>query len=143
MLLPAKARTVNPMVDHTGKCRYLLSKVYKEMCCRTFHRQLHRTWALKYIAALTTRLGKDGIVPYLHQILQPLYRIQESGSAPNTDEVPVHIISSMLHERHECCSLSSHYGVDMTKHVQRLGDWSVLNGFFCACTNKSSHNSSH
>ena len=54
---------------------------------RTFHRQLHRTWALKFMAALTTRLGKDDILPYLSQILQPLYRIQESGSAPNTDEV--------------------------------------------------------
>ena len=65
----------------------LFFKANKEFCCRTFHRQLHRTWALKFLAALTTRLGKDGIVPYLKQILQPLYRIQESGSAPNTDEV--------------------------------------------------------
>ena len=58
-----------------------------DCCCRTFHRQLHRMWALKFVAALTTRLGKDGIVPHLNQIMQPLYRIQESGSAPNTDEV--------------------------------------------------------
>lgn len=48
---------------------------------------MHRIWALKFIAALTTRLGKEGIQPYLSQVMQPLYRIQESGSAPNTDEV--------------------------------------------------------
>ncbi len=48
---------------------------------------MHRIWALKFIAALTTRLGAEGILPYLNQIMQPLYRIQESGSAPNTDEV--------------------------------------------------------
>lgn len=45
------------------------------------------------MAALTTRLGKEGILPYLNQILQPLYRIQESGSAPNTDEVHTHSIN--------------------------------------------------
>ena len=61
------------------------------VCCRTFHRHLHRTWALKFIAALTTRLGQDGILPYLNQIMQPLYRIQESGSAPNTDEVRMQV----------------------------------------------------
>ena len=48
---------------------------------------MHRIWAFKFIASLTTRLGKEGIEPYLSQIMQPLYRVQESGSAPNSDEV--------------------------------------------------------
>ncbi|KAL0018407.1 hypothetical protein WJX79_009395 [Trebouxia sp. C0005] len=64
----------------------LVRRMAKMAGDRTFHRQVHRIWALKFIAALTTRLGPEGILPYLNQIMQPLYRIQESGSAPNTDE---------------------------------------------------------
>ncbi|KAL0035339.1 hypothetical protein WJX77_001780 [Trebouxia sp. C0004] len=64
----------------------LVRRMAKMAGDRTFHRQVHRIWALKFIAALTTRLGPEGILRYLNQIMQPLYRIQESGSAPNTDE---------------------------------------------------------
>ena len=63
---------------------------------------MHRTWALKFIAALTSRLGKDGIMPYLDMIMQPLYRIQESGSASDSDEVCIPLSATHTHDHMSC-----------------------------------------
>ncbi len=53
---------------------------------RAWPRQAARLAALRFAAALGSRLGKESVVPYLPSMLLPLYRITESN-ATNSDEV--------------------------------------------------------
>ncbi|BDA46528.1 probable small subunit processome component 20 homolog [Coccomyxa sp. Obi] len=53
---------------------------------RSWPRQGARLAALRFTAALASRLGRDDIPPYLPTMLLPLYRITE-GNAANPDEV--------------------------------------------------------
>lgn len=64
----------------------LVRRISKLADDHTFPRQTARLVCLKFLAALTSRLGKDRIIPFLPTILRPLYRISE-GSSPTPEEV--------------------------------------------------------
>lgn len=53
---------------------------------RTFPRQTARLSALRFLAAVTSRLGPDRIAAFLPLMLRPLFRITE-GLSPNPQEV--------------------------------------------------------
>jgi U3 small nucleolar RNA-associated protein 20 len=59
---------------------------------RTYPRQRARLTALRFLAAVTTRLGDQKIEPFLPLMLRPLFRITE-GLSPNSTEVfsPPHL----------------------------------------------------
>lgn len=54
---------------------------------KSYVRQLHRGAALRFIAALASRLGASKVEPYLPVLLRPLYRITEPGALGNTQEM--------------------------------------------------------
>eukprot|EP00887_Chlorella_sp_A99_P000887 scaffold5.g887.t1 len=54
---------------------------------KTYARQLQRGVALRFIAALASRLGAERVAPFLPVLLRPLYRITEPGAAGNPEEV--------------------------------------------------------
>ena len=53
---------------------------------RTFPRQTARLTALRFVAAVATRLGAERIAAFLPMVLRPLFRITE-GLSPNPKEV--------------------------------------------------------
>ena len=53
---------------------------------KSYVRQLQRGTALRFIAAVTSRLGPQRIEPYLPLLLRPLYRLTEPGSTGNNPE---------------------------------------------------------
>lgn len=53
---------------------------------RTYPRQTARLTALRFLAAVTTRLGAEKMEPFLPLVLRPLFRITE-GLSPNSPEV--------------------------------------------------------
>jgi len=46
---------------------------------KTYARQLQRGIALRFIAAVASRLGAERVLPYLPLLMRPLYRITEPG----------------------------------------------------------------
>lgn len=46
---------------------------------KTYARQLQRGVALRFVAAVASRLGADRVLPYLPLLMRPLYRITEPG----------------------------------------------------------------
>ncbi|PRW58885.1 small subunit processome component 20-like protein [Chlorella sorokiniana] len=54
---------------------------------KTYARQLQRGIALRFIAAVASRLGVERVLPYLPLLMRPLYRITEPGAAGNPAEV--------------------------------------------------------
>ena len=60
---------------------------------RSWQRQAARLAALRFAAALGSRLGRADLPPYLPTMLLPLYRITESNAA-NSDEVHALLCSS-------------------------------------------------
>ncbi|KAL4860053.1 Small subunit processome component 20 [Chlorella vulgaris] len=54
---------------------------------KTYARQLHRGVALRFIAALASRLGAARVGPYLPLLMRPLYRITEPGATGNPPEI--------------------------------------------------------
>ena len=54
---------------------------------KSYVRQLQRGAALRFIAALASRLGASKVEPYLPVLLRPLYRITEPGAIGNTPEM--------------------------------------------------------
>lgn len=64
----------------------LIRRMSKIADDRTFPRQTARIVCIKFLAALTSRLGSEDIRPFLSIILRPLYRISE-GSSPTPPEV--------------------------------------------------------
>lgn len=54
---------------------------------KSFVRQAHRATALRFIAAMASRLGPVKVKPYLPVLLRPLYRITEPGATGNSEEV--------------------------------------------------------
>ena len=53
--------------------------------CRSYPRQRHRVFGLRFTAALATRLGPEGMKPYLGPLMVPLFRITEGGSADSEE----------------------------------------------------------
>jgi U3 small nucleolar RNA-associated protein 20 len=47
---------------------------------KTYARQMQRGAALRFIAAVASRLGADRVGPYLPLLMRPLYRITEPGA---------------------------------------------------------------
>ena len=54
--------------------------------CRSYPRQAHRMAALRFIAALASRLERDRTKPFLPVLLRPLFLITE-GVSPVPEEV--------------------------------------------------------
>ena len=54
---------------------------------KSYVHQLQRGAALRFIAALASRLGASRIEPYLPLLLRPLYRITEPGATGNSPDV--------------------------------------------------------
>lgn len=67
---------------------------------RAWPRQDARLAALRFSAALASRLGGDAVAPYLPTMLLPLFRITESNAA-NPDEVP-YLTTSPKFSRRSC-----------------------------------------
>ena len=55
------------------------------LSCRSYPRQRHRIFGLRFTAALATRLGPEGMKPYLGPLMVPLFRITEGGSADSEE----------------------------------------------------------
>jgi len=53
--------------------------------CRSYQLSIQRLAALRFLAALASRLGRAAAAPYLPLMLRPLYRITEASSG-NTAE---------------------------------------------------------
>ena len=64
----------------------------RSLSCRSYPRQRHRVFGLRFTAALATRLGPEGMKPYLGPLMVPLFRITEGGSA-DSEEVRVGLSS--------------------------------------------------
>ena len=47
---------------------------------KTYARQQQRGIALRFIAAVASRLGSERVLPYLPLLMRPLYRITEPGA---------------------------------------------------------------
>ncbi|PSC76593.1 small subunit processome component 20-like protein [Micractinium conductrix] len=54
---------------------------------KTFAKQMQRGAALRFIAAVASRLGAERAQPFLPLLMRPLYRITEPGAAGNPPEV--------------------------------------------------------
>lgn len=54
---------------------------------KTYARQLQRGTALRFIAALASRLGPERAKPFLPLLMRPLYRITEPGASGNPPDV--------------------------------------------------------
>lgn len=46
---------------------------------KSYARQLQRGTALRFVAAVASRLGAERVLPYLPALMRPLYRITEPG----------------------------------------------------------------
>jgi U3 small nucleolar RNA-associated protein 20 len=66
---------------------------------KSYVRQLQRGAALRFIAAISSRLGAVKIEPFLPVLLRPLYRITEPGALGNTEEFKVLGDEVMAHLR--------------------------------------------
>ena len=66
---------------------------------KSYVRQLQRGFALRFIAALASRLGRDKIVRFLPVLLRPLYRITEPGAAGNSEDITALADQVMSHLR--------------------------------------------
>ena len=73
---------------------------------RTFPKQLARLTALRFLAALTTRLGPERVAPFLPAMLKPLFRITE-GLNPNPEEV--HVLHFSMANLSISSCVSRHY----------------------------------
>jgi U3 small nucleolar RNA-associated protein 20 len=62
---------------------------------RAWPRTAARLAALRFAAALASRLGRDAVAPYLPILLVPLYRITEGDRVPSPDEVCCLILPSV------------------------------------------------
>lgn len=66
---------------------------------KSYVRQLQRGAALRFIAAISSRLGAMKIEPFLPVLLRPLYRITEPGALGNTEEFKILGDEVMAHLR--------------------------------------------
>ncbi|KAL4521880.1 hypothetical protein Ndes2526B_g01987 [Nannochloris sp. 'desiccata'] len=66
---------------------------------KSYVRQLQRGAALRFIAAIASRLGAVKIEPFLPVLLRPLYRITEPGALGNTEEFKILGDEVMAHLR--------------------------------------------
>ncbi|KAK9840687.1 hypothetical protein WJX84_003409, partial [Apatococcus fuscideae] len=64
----------------------LVRRMSSLACDRSYPRQAHRMAALRFIAALSSRLGGDKTRPFLAPLLRPLFLITE-GASPVPEEV--------------------------------------------------------
>ena len=66
---------------------------------KSYVRQLQRGAALRFIAAIASRLGPVKIEPYLPVLLRPLYRLTEPGALGNLEEFKILGDEVMAHLR--------------------------------------------
>jgi U3 small nucleolar RNA-associated protein 20 len=64
----------------------LIRRIIRLADDKSYVRQLQRGAAIRFIAALSSRLGAVKIEPFLPLLLRPLYRITEPGALGNTEE---------------------------------------------------------
>ena len=87
---------LDQLVSLFGLCRRM-SRLADD---KSFGRQMQRGLALRFIGALSSRLGSKDILPYLPILLRPLYRITEPGAVVgNPPEVVTLAEEIMAHLR--------------------------------------------
>jgi len=67
--------------------RGLMHRMARVADDKSFVRQVQRNAALRFIAAVASRLGPDRVSPYLPTLLRPLYRITEPLAMGNSDDI--------------------------------------------------------
>jgi U3 small nucleolar RNA-associated protein 20 len=66
---------------------------------KSYVRQLQRGAAIRFIAAISSRLGAVKVEPFLPVLLRPLFRITEPGALGNSEEVKILGDEVMAHLR--------------------------------------------
>jgi hypothetical protein len=104
---------------------------------RSHQMGLQRLAALRFLAALASRLGGPAVGPYLPLMLRPLYRITEAASG-NPEEVRFAVsCSTMVEDRCPTCIglrqarysvsvLHSACAAPVTRSTATCEDWSIL-----------------